>query len=142
VNKPITADLSGQTTVILGGTGNIGEGIVRAHIAAGATVVIPSRNANRIEVVRQALDEGADRLVGIEGDTQTFDGMTKIAEEAVDRAGLPAHVVASIGGWHGGQPVWQTDEQAWNTYFVNHSRSHFAAARAFIPRMTDGAATP
>ncbi len=138
MNEPITADLSGQTTVILGGTGNIGEGIVRAHIAAGATVVVPSRNADRIEVVRRALDGGADRLVGIEGDTQTFDGMTEVAEEAVDRAGLPTHVVASIGGWYGGQPVWQTDEHAWNTYFVDPSRAHFAAARAFIPRMTDG----
>ena len=142
MNEPITTDLSGQTTVILGGTGNIGEGIVRAHIAAGATVVLPSRDADRIEVVRQALDEGADRLVGIEGDTQTFDGMTKVAEETVDRAGLPTHVVASIGGWYGGQPVWQTDEQAWNTYFVDPSRAHFAAARAFIPRIADGAATP
>ena len=138
MNEPITADLSGQTTVILGGTGNIGEGIVRAHIAAGATVVVPSRDADRIEVVRRALDVGADRLVGIEGDTQTFDGMTKIAEETVDRAGLPTHLVASIGGWFGGQPVWQTDEQAWNTYFVDPSRAHFAAARAFIPRMADG----
>ena len=138
MNEPITADLSGQTTVILGGTGNIGEGIVRAHIAAGATVVVPSRDADRIEVVRQALDGGADRLVGIEGDTQTFDGMSGIAEETVDRAGLPTHVVASIGGWYGGQPVWQTDEHAWNTYFVDPSRAHFAAARAFIPRMADG----
>ena len=139
MNEPITADLSGQTTVILGGTGNIGEGIVRAHIAAGATVVVPSRNADRIEVVRRALDRGADRLVGIEGDTQTFDGMHRIAQEAVDRAGMPTHVVASIGGWYGGQPVWQTDEHAWNTYFVDPSRAHFAAARAFIPTMTDGA---
>ena len=64
--------------------------------------------------------------------------MRKIAQEAVDRAGIPTHVVASIGGWYGGQPVWQTDEQAWNTYFVDPSRAHFAAARAFIPRMTEG----
>jgi NAD(P)-dependent dehydrogenase (short-subunit alcohol dehydrogenase family) len=138
MNEPITPDLSGRTTVILGGTGNIGEGIVRAHIAAGATVVLPSRDADRIEVVRRALDEGADRLVGIEGDTQTFDGMTAVAEETVARAGLPTHVVASLGGWNGGQPVWQTDEESWNAYFVDPSRAHFAAARAFIPRMTDG----
>ncbi len=138
MNEPITADLSGQTTVILGGTGNIGEGIVRAHIAAGATVVVPSRNADRIEIVRRAIDGDVDRLVGIEGDTQTFDGMHRIAQEAVDRAGIPTHVVASIGGWYGGQPVWQTDERAWNTYFVDPSRAHFAAARAFIPAMTDG----
>ena len=68
MNEPITTDLSGQTTVILGGTGNIGEGIVRAHIAAGATVVLPSRDAMP---VRQA-PTGADRP-GIDGDTQTFD---------------------------------------------------------------------
>jgi NAD(P)-dependent dehydrogenase (short-subunit alcohol dehydrogenase family) len=138
MNEPISADLSGQTTVILGGTGNIGEGIVRAHIAAGATVVVPSRDADRIEVVRQALDGGADRLVGIEGDTQSFEGMSTVAEETVARAGLPTHVVASIGGWYGGQPVWLTDEQAWDTYFVDPSRAHFAAARAFIQRMADG----
>jgi NAD(P)-dependent dehydrogenase (short-subunit alcohol dehydrogenase family) len=64
--------------------------------------------------------------------------MHRIAQETVDRAGIPTHVVASIGGWYGGQPVWQTDEHAWNTYFVDPSRAHFAAARAFIPRMTDG----
>ena len=42
MNETTTADLSGQTTVILGGPGNIGEGILRAHIAARATSSSPA----------------------------------------------------------------------------------------------------
>ena len=138
LSQPLTPVLGGHNTVVLGGAGNVGEGIVRAHLAAGATVVVPSRKATRLEVVRRAMADGADRLIAIDGDTETFHGMQRIAEEAVERAGVPTHVVASIGGGYEGPPVWQTDERAFETYFVGSSRAHFAAARAFLPAMAPG----
>lgn len=38
------ARLAGSVALVLGGTGNVGEGIVRAFLEAGGTVAVPSRS--------------------------------------------------------------------------------------------------
>lgn len=43
--------LNGKIALIAGGTGGVGEGIVRSHRDEGATVVIPSRSAENHRTV-------------------------------------------------------------------------------------------
>jgi len=42
-------DLSGRRVLIPGGTGGVGEGAVRAYLAAGADVVVPTRGQERAD---------------------------------------------------------------------------------------------
>src|SRR4029453_14623166 len=51
------AALAGKVALVLGGTGEVGEGITRALLAAGAIVAVSSRDNNR-------LSELHDRLAG------------------------------------------------------------------------------
>jgi NADP-dependent 3-hydroxy acid dehydrogenase YdfG len=49
--------LDSKIALIAGGTGSVGEGIVRAFLKQGATVVVPSRTAERLEQLRGYLGE-------------------------------------------------------------------------------------
>lgn len=39
----MSGKLSGRTVLVPGGTGNVGEGVVRTLLEAGATVLVPGR---------------------------------------------------------------------------------------------------
>lgn len=63
------AKLDGKIALIPGGTGGVGEGIVRGFLNAGATVVVPSRREESLEKLRRQLGESAgDGFVPLVGD--------------------------------------------------------------------------
>ncbi len=52
-------DLSGRRVLVPGGTGAVGEGIVRRFLAAGADVLVPTRTQGRAEEFRHVLTDAA-----------------------------------------------------------------------------------
>lgn len=124
-----------RLVVVAGGTGNVGEGIVRAFLADGATVLVPSRSAARLDALRGRLDPAvAGRLVTVAADIGSPDGATAIAERA-EAAGPVEAVVAAIGGWYQGPPVIATDWATWQRVTHDILHTHFLAARALLPAM-------
>ncbi|MEC3998042.1 SDR family oxidoreductase [Actinacidiphila sp. DG2A-62] len=131
------ADLSGRKVAVPGGTGAVGEGVVRAYLAAGADVVVPTRTQERAEEFRRVLGEAAtDRLHLVVHDYTTFAGAEQLADEMERRLGGVDDVVAPIGGWWAGKPLWEIDEADWQSAFVDLATAHMAVARAFVPRLS------
>lgn len=122
--------------VVPGGTGNVGEGIVRAFLTAGASVVVPSRNKDRLTALAERVGpELATRLHGIPAGHGTFAEADKLAEQIEAAHGRIDHVVPAIGGWRMGKALWQTSEAEWQRFFVETTTAHMAVARAFVPRL-------
>ena len=86
--------LTDKTVVVPGGTGNVGEGIVRQFLRAGARVIVPSRSESRLNDLRGYLGTDVDRLVGVTAAYGTFDEADTFAESL----GQIDHVVTSVGG--------------------------------------------
>jgi NAD(P)-dependent dehydrogenase (short-subunit alcohol dehydrogenase family) len=42
-------DMTGTTALVVGGAGGVGEGVVRALLGAGATVVVGGRDQSRLD---------------------------------------------------------------------------------------------
>jgi NAD(P)-dependent dehydrogenase (short-subunit alcohol dehydrogenase family) len=125
--------------VVPGGTGNVGEGIARAFLEAGATVVVPSRSKERLaELAERVGAELAPRLHGIPAGYATFAEADELAERIGAEHGRIDHVVPSIGGWWMGKALWQTSEAEWQQYFVDTATAHLAVARTFVPRLEPG----
>ncbi|MBL1098485.1 SDR family NAD(P)-dependent oxidoreductase [Streptomyces coffeae] len=119
-----------------GGTGNVGEGIVRAFLHAGATVVVPSRSQERLDHLAELIDpQLGNRLIRLQAGYGTFAEATELAEKIVADHGRMDHAVPSIGGWWMGKALWQVSENDWQQHFVETTTSHFAVARAFVPRL-------
>lgn len=130
-------ELTGRVVVIPGGTGGVGEGIVRSYLARGATVVVPSRNEGKAEHLRELLgaDANPDRLHFLLQDYGSFAGAEALAEAVVSKFGKVDDVVASIGGWWAGKPLVGISEEDWEKVFVGLTTSHVAVLKAFLPRI-------
>lgn len=138
---PDLPDLSARRVLVPGGTGGVGEGVVRSFLAAGAQVVVPTRSRERAEEFRGLLDpETAERLHLFTHDYTSFAGAETLVETMVDRLGGVDAVVAPIGGWWYGKRLWEIDEADWQGAFVDLATAHMAVLRAALPRMTPGGA--
>ncbi len=136
-----TPDLSGRRVLIPGGTGGVGEGMVRAYLAAGADVVVPSRSQERADEFRRLLGDAAiGRLHLLVHDYTTFAGAESLAATMEDRLGGIDDVAAPIGGWWAGKRLWEIGEGDWQGAFVQLATTHTAIMRAALPRMKPGGA--
>ena len=136
-NSNAFADLSDRRVVIPGGTGAVGEGVVRGYLAAGADVVVPTRSQQRAEEFRAMLGDAAtEHLHLVTGDYTTFTGAEELAEEVARRLGGVDDVVAPIGGWWAGKRLWEIGDEDWQGAFVDLATAHVAVMRAFLPRLS------
>ncbi|WP_344244571.1 SDR family oxidoreductase [Isoptericola hypogeus] len=127
--------LRGRRAVVLGGTGSVGEHFVRAYLTAGADVVVPSRTAARAAELREdpAVAGLGDGLRLVVGDYVSFAGARATAEAITAEHGQVDHVVATLGSWWSGAPLWGVDDDTWQRYFVDVAAAYAAAARAWVP---------
>lgn len=119
--------------LVVGGGGDVGEGIVRAHLEAGAEVIVPSRAAWRLDQLRHNLRDIDGRLRTHTADLSNFDGARAFARYVSEKYGTVGHAVASIGGFSGGETVWQVSEETYREFFVDTITAHFATAAAVVP---------
>ncbi|MGY2897431.1 NAD(P)-dependent dehydrogenase (short-subunit alcohol dehydrogenase family) [Curtobacterium sp. PvP017] len=130
------ADLSRSTVVVIGGSGGVGEGVVRAALAAGATVVATGRDERR-------LGELAERLgaLGLAGTlhTRVLDAMAATLDADVtamaDEFGAFDGVVVSVASWgeQGRKPALALDDDEWQQLLDGNLTSVFRLFRAFLP---------
>ena len=137
LTRAIYPDLSERRCVVAGGTGDVGEGIVRAWLTSGAEVVVLSRSERAAEELRGLLSSVVDlaRLHFAIGDYGTFEGSRTIAQRTTAERGPVTDIVAAIGGWWQGQPLWEISEGDWQRYFIDMCTAHVAVARAWSPHL-------
>ncbi len=128
--------LENKITLILGGAGNVGEGIVRAFLKAGAIVAVPSRKVEKLEELRTYLGELAhpERFIPIVGEIGQIDSAESIRDQLLKQFGKLDAVVASLGGWwFGNKPVTEVSIAEWQQYLDSNLTSHFITAHTFLP---------
>ena len=131
-----SVDLTGRRVLVPGGTGAVGEGVVRAYLAAGADVVVPTRTAERATELRTLLgDAASERLHLVEHDYTTFDGAVSLVATMIDSLGGVDDVVAPVGGWWAGRSLWEIGTDDWDAAFVGLATAHMAIARAVLPHL-------
>jgi NAD(P)-dependent dehydrogenase (short-subunit alcohol dehydrogenase family) len=129
--------LADRRVLIPGGTGGVGEGAVRAYLAAGAQVVVPTRSQERAEEFRALLGKDAtERLHLFEHDYTSFAGAEALVATMFDRLGGVDDVFAPIGGWWHGRRLWEIDEADWQGAFIGLVTAHMAVVRAALPWMS------
>lgn len=135
----MSADNSALLRVAVpGGTGTVGEGVVRAFLVAGAEVLVPTRTSARAEAFRDRLGEAAtSRLHLPVHDYTSFAGAEELLHQMEVRIGGVDAVVAPIGGWWQGGPLATMSEDDWTAAFTGLATAHAAMLRAALPRLGD-----
>ncbi len=130
-----TDELAGKVAVISGGSRGIGRAIADRLVAAGAKVVISARNQESLDSAVQALNEGGEQAVGVQGDMATAEATAALFQKAAEWGGGVDILVNNVGGAPAGKFLELTDEQlqgAWSLKLLAAIR----LARLAIPSMT------
>lgn len=126
------ASLNRCVVLVAGGAGAVGEGIVGALLDAGATVAVPSREATRLDALRERVG-GADRLLGVVGDVAGAEDAGRVRDEIVVTVGPPNAVVAAVGGWSSGPRLADIPLAEWDAILARNLRTHQVVASTYIP---------
>ncbi len=125
--------LAGRAVLVAGGTGNVGRHIVLALLGQGATVVVPSRSAAKLDALREAAWQGRERLVPILGDVADERDGARIRDEAsrLSPSAVDA-VVASLGRWADAPSILGASTAELLETLGNYVVAHFTVARTFL----------
>ncbi len=128
--------LANTTAVVAGGTGSVGEGIVRTLLSEGARVIVPWRSEEKKNVLyRSIADEDRDRLVfrqvalDDESSVVSFRDWLEETEPRLDLA------VACLGGWYYGYSLHNMPYADWQRIIKNHLETHFLFGRSIVSLM-------
>jgi NAD(P)-dependent dehydrogenase (short-subunit alcohol dehydrogenase family) len=130
-------DLSSRTVVVVGGSGGVGEGVVRALLDDGARVVATGRDAARLEVLAARI--GSDRLHTAELDALAPDLPARVTSLREAYGPLDG-VVVSIASWgdQGRRPVLALTDAEWDSLVAANQTAVFRLYRELVPLLGDG----
>ncbi|MBL7990727.1 MAG: SDR family oxidoreductase [Candidatus Kapabacteria bacterium] len=130
--------LNKKITIVAGGAGNIGEGIVRKHLEEGATVIVPSRTLNRIDGLQGYVsDITTGNLIPYQANIGTFAGAQEFVRNVLEEHGKIDMCVASLGGWWSGKSLSELGNDDWHEVIDNNLHPQFYLARAVLPSMQE-----
>lgn len=128
------SSLEGARIVVAGGTGGVGEGIVRSLLKEDARVIALSRSDEKrrdLEAYCGDLDSG--ELITLTGDLGDEESARVLQQKVFERFRELDVAVASLGGWTLGKPLTSVDMETWNRIVRDSLTSHFLAVRMFVP---------
>ncbi len=124
-----------RTVVVTGGTGALGQAVVRAFRASDDRVVVPWIVKDERDALAglesRAVEAG--QLVLLEADVADSAGAASVAKAA---GGIDV-LVNGAGGFAGGSPVHETDLELWDRMYRVNLRTAVAMTRAALPDMIE-----
>lgn len=120
---------------VMGGVGDVGLGIVRRFLTAGAEVIAVSRQPGRAQSLLAELPR-PENLSVLVADLQDADATTRLSEAIGDRS-LDA-VIVSVHVPVPEKPLLNWDPDELSTMLGRNLLPHFNSAKAFLPAMSPG----
>ena len=119
--------------LITGATGGLGEAVTRAFLDGGCSVVATFREEGDAQKLR-TLAAGRP-LTPIKIDATNVVDMQSAVLAAQEEFERLDYLIALVGGWAGGKPVWETPAEEWDRMLAVNLRSAYAACHAALPGM-------
>ena len=122
--KQYSYNLTGKVAAVTGGTAGIGRGIAEALLAAGCSVAINGRNADKGEHTKREMEalghEG--RVLFVAGNVQRQQDVNEFIDKTVSTFGKIDILVNNAGGSSGFAPIAELSDEAWqeaNDWILN-----------------------
>ena len=105
--------LDGKTAIVTGGAGGLGKPMAMAYAAAGANVVVASRNAATIGEVAAEIEAGGQSALAVPVDITDAEQVDAMVARTVDAYGAVDVVVNNAGRWGRGRAPEDTPLDEW-----------------------------
>jgi NAD(P)-dependent dehydrogenase (short-subunit alcohol dehydrogenase family) len=126
-----------KNLIVIGATGDVGQGIVGACVHRGHQVLAIARNADRLEKLVSGIDH-AGRLRSLIGSLESDSSATRLLGEV--QALLPKldGVVISVNGRRQPATLLSHSSDSLTRVIQGDLIAHYSAARAFLAALVDG----
>lgn len=126
--------LQGKTVIVTGGSGGIGQAVVRKFALEGANVVIHYLQAKEA-AENLAHSIKSTRAIAIGADLSTESQVRSLFDQSESQLGQVDILVANAGRWpEPDVPIHEMSLQRWQDTFANNSTSIFLCVREFLNR--------
>lgn len=122
--------LSGKVAVVTGGSRGIGKATASLFAREGASVVITSKNDERLQSSARELG-----LVGFAGDVRKEKDVESVVRRTLDKFGRIDILVNNAGIFPEVMPLHETTEEKWNEVIDINLTGQFRFTKAVIPHM-------
>lgn len=130
----------GKVILVAGGTGAVGEGIVKYLAENGATVLVPSRSEEKALDALGFVDQPFRKNVFyLFGDISNEDDAQKMHDVIVDNFEQLDGMVSSLGGWWQGAALTDITKAEWEELRQGLLTAHFVASKTLMPLLRQGA---
>lgn len=128
--------LAGRVAVITGGGSGIGFGIAKAFAAAGAKLVLASRNEERLRNAVEELEGMGGEAIAVRADVRDYESVEKVVQAAIDTYGSLDIMIANAAG-NFVVPAAEMSPNAWKTVIDIDLNGTFYCARAAYPALKE-----
>jgi len=127
-------DLTGRVALVTGGNGGIGLGIAKGFAAAGASVVIAGRNAEKNSVALAEINAVGGKALALEADIADEASVGRMVKDALAAFGR-IDILAANAGVNIRKPPEDYTLAEWQTILDTNLTGTFLCARAVFPAM-------
>jgi NAD(P)-dependent dehydrogenase (short-subunit alcohol dehydrogenase family) len=124
-----------RVVLVAGGTGALGRAVVMGFLAEGARVAVTSRVAAEVEALGRQAGGAGERVRGLLGDVTDPSTVDRLAAQLVAVEGRIDVMVNAVGGWAGGQRLWEAEPNQYPSMLAMNLTAGYALARAVVPYM-------
>lgn len=129
----------GKVILVAGGTGAVGEGIVKYLAENGATVLVPTRSEDKALDALGYVDQPYRKNVFyLFGDISDEADAQKMHDVIVDHFEQLDGMVSSLGGWWQGAALTDITKAEWEELMQGLLTAHFVASKALMPLLRQG----
>jgi NAD(P)-dependent dehydrogenase (short-subunit alcohol dehydrogenase family) len=126
--------LKGKVAVIPGGTAGIGEQIALGYAREGATVVVASRNKERVERLSRLLSEMGNNGKGLAVDITKEDQVDSLIAQVINEYGK-IDIMLNSAGFYPATPFVNVSKEEWDRVVDINLTGPFYCARAAAREM-------
>ncbi len=127
--------LSGRNALITGASKGLGRAMAEALAAAGATVVLVSRDAARLESVAEGIRAAGGRAEVLAADVSDESQVTGLSEKSSALLRGRLDILINNAGINIRKPITEFTLDEWRNVMDTNLTSVFLMCRAFVPMM-------
>ena len=127
-------DLSGKTAIVTGASRGLGQYFGRALAAAGANLVITSRQKESLEPFKQEIELLGRKALPLDLDVRDYDSIQQMVENACKHYGH-IDILVNNAGCNVRKPSTEVSWDDWNLVLNTNLRGTFFVAQAVAKKM-------
>jgi NAD(P)-dependent dehydrogenase (short-subunit alcohol dehydrogenase family) len=126
--------LSGQTAVVVGGTGVLGGALAEGLAAAGAIVVVAGRSHERGAERVAAIEQASGRAIYLEVNAEQRDSVQQLLRSTLTRFGQ-VDMLVNCAGTNSAVPYAEITDEQWHSVINSQLYTTHLGCQVFAPHM-------